>query len=188
MNYRVRGDVRLWWIPFLTGLLGIGLGVWCLLSPTTSLPFLSYAFAACLCLAGVMNMVYACVNTKSHPGWGWSLALGLLEAGCGAWMFCLPEAQVVQTFIFVVGIWILVVAINAVAESVMYASYSPFLMVWMVLLSIAAGVFAVIFLSNPVSGGVAVWLWIGLSLIFYGCYRLVFAFQVKRISRNYNRR
>lgn len=186
-NYRIKGELNLWWIPLMTGIIGIGLGIWCLVSPTTSMPIFAYGFAGCLIAAGILNLAYSISNTKRHPGWGWSLALGLLEIGAGAWMFTLNEQMIIATFIYVIGIWILVVAINAFCESIMFASYSPVMMIFMFLLCIAAGVFAVIFLSSPIMGGIAVWLWIGLALITFGFYRLMFAFQARKIARIHQR-
>ena len=45
-------------------------------------------------------------------------------------------------------------------------------------------VFAVLFLSNPVVGGVAVWLYIGISLITFGVFRIVFAVKAKQLNTN----
>lgn len=182
-NYIRTSLTRIWWIPLLAGLVCIGFGVWCILSPMTSLPVFSYIFAGCLCGAGLLNLIYACANAKVHTGWGWTLALGLLDLIAGIWLFILPEPVLVQTFIFIVGIWMLVVAINSISEAMFFSSYSPFAMVWMILLLIAACVFAVIFLSNPIAGGVAVWLWIGISLILFGVYRLTFAFSIRSLTR-----
>lgn len=176
---------RIWWVPLITGLIAIALGIWSLFSPMQSLTAFAFAFAACLCFAGLMNCIYAGFNSKAHSGWGWSLALGLLELVAGVWMFCLPEAMLVQTFVYIIGIWILVAAINSICEASLFAGYSPFWMLLMVIMLIAAVVFAVILLSNPITTGVAVWIWLGISLILFGAYRLTFAFHIRRmISRN----
>ena len=55
--------------------------------------------------------------------------------------------------------------------------------VFSVLLLIATIIMAVVFLSSPIAGGVFVWMWIGLSLIFFGVYRLVFAASMRRATR-----
>jgi hypothetical protein len=182
-GYDRRGLTRLWWVPLITGLVSMGFGIWCVFSPESSLPVLAYAFAGCLCAAALLNLIYSCVNARFNPGWGWGFALGVLEMVAGVWLFTLPEMLLVQTFIFVIGVWILVVAINSICEACIFASYSPLWMVWMILLLIATVVFSIIFLSNPVAGGVAVWLWIGLSLILFGLYRIVFAFRIRHLNR-----
>lgn len=53
----------------------------------------------------------------------------------------------------------------------------------MVLVLIATIVLAGIFLFNPVLGGITVWLWIGLSLLTYGIYRIILAFKLRSFGK-----
>lgn len=174
---------RLTWLPIVTGLICIGLGIWCLCSPTTSLVVFAYIFAGCLCASGLLNLLMAFTNSSVGWNWGWALAIGIIELVCGIWMFTFSPAVLTSIFMFFIGIWILVAAINAICESFVMASHSIGWTIFAVLLLIATIIFAFIFLANPISGGVAVWLWIGLSLIFFGFYRLMFAAAIRRISR-----
>lgn len=171
---------RLWWIPLITGLASVALGVWCILSPQSSLPVFSYIFAGCMCVSALLNFLLAGINSGPGSGWGWSLALGILELIAGVWLFTLPEATLVETFIIIIGIWILVAAINSICEATMLSYLSPWMTIWMVLLLIATIFFAIIFLSNPIAGGIAVWLYIGVSLITFGIFRISLAIGVRK--------
>ena len=97
-------------------------------------------------------------------------------------MLTLPAAVLTTAFIIVVGCWILVSAIMSIAEASVLSTFSPGYVVWMVLMLIATIVFAIIFLSNPIAGGVAVWLYLGISLILFGCYRIALSMQVKSLN------
>lgn len=174
-----KGVSHLWWIPLITGIVSIGLGIWCLWSPTSSLPVLAYIFASCFCGAGILNLILSGIGMRVHIGWGWTMALGLLEIICGLWMFFLPVAQLTVVFMLIIGIWILVAAVNAVCESFAMASFSSGWFLWSIVLLIATIFFAIVFLSNPIAGGVAVWIWLGISLITFGAYRLSFASRMK---------
>ncbi len=178
------GIARFWWIPLLTGLFCLGFGIWCLFSPSTSLPVFAYLFAAGFCVAGIFNMIYAVLASPVMSNWGWALALGLLEIIGGIWMFTLPEAALVSTFIFIVGVLILVAAINSIVEAFMLSSFSGMWLVWTVLMLICTIIFAILFLSSPIGGGIAVWLWLGISLIAFGVYRISLAFMIKSLSRD----
>lgn len=180
INDFFKGLSHLWWIPMVTGLVCVALGVWCLLSPQTSIPVLAYIFAGCFCAAGVLNLVLAGIGMKVHHAWGWTLALGLLEVISGVWMFMLPAQTLAVTFMLIVGIWLLVVAINAVCESFVIASVSSGWFIWSILLLVATIFFAIVFLSNPIVGGVTVWLWLGISLIAFGTYRMSIAARLKK--------
>lgn len=177
------GITRFWWIPLLTGLVSVGFGIWCLLAPVSAIPFFSYLFCAGLIVAGILNLSYAFTTTGFASNWGWAMALGFLEVIAGVWMLTLPAEVLSVAFVYAVGVWILVSAIMSVAEAGVMSSLSAGWIVWMVLLLIATVVFAIIFLTNPIAGGVAVWLYMGLALIFFGCYRCSLAFQVKSINR-----
>lgn len=174
---------RYWWIPLITGLVSIGFGVWTLCCPAESLKALAYAFAICFTIAGLFYVGFACVASRWSSDWGWSLAIGIIEVIAGVWLLCLPSAQLTFAFMFIVGFWLLFAAINAVCESFAASSGSVGWTLWSVLFLILTIVFIVIFLSSPIAGGVAVWLWLGLSLISFGVFRLVLAGKLKSLGR-----
>lgn len=172
-----------WWLPLLSGLICVGLGLWTLFSPASAMIVLAYTFAVCLVLTGGLNVGLSVALSKITPGWGWSLALGLLELVAGIWLLALPEVTVVSTFVFVAGFFIIVAAINSLCEAFALSFYSGWWVLWSILLLIATIVLAIIFVSNPIGGGVIVWLWIGLSFITFGVYRVTFAFGLRSVMR-----
>lgn len=177
------GITRLWWIPLITGIVCIGLGIWTFCCPAESIPVLAYVFAAGMVVAGILNLSYSVFTTGMASNWGWSMALGILELIAGVWMFTMPAEILAETFIFFVGIWILVVAINSICEAIFMSSYSSGGIVWMVLILVATLAFAVIFLSSPIVGGITVWLWLGLSLVTFGFYRIALSSKLHSINK-----
>lgn len=182
MNFK-GGITRFWWIPMLTGIISIGLGVWCLCSPTTSIPVLAYVFAALMCLAGLFNLGYAIINRQIAHNWGWSLALGLLDLVAGIWLFTLPEEELAATFIIVIGIWLICVTINAICETFVLSSGSVLWTVFSLILLFVTIWFAFLLLSNPVSMAVAGWIYLGISLIAFGVFRVSVSSRIKSINR-----
>lgn len=174
---------RLWWMPMLTGLIAIALGIWCLCSPTTSLPVFAYAFCICLCVAGFLNITFAFANMGRHYSWGWALAYGIIELLCGIWLLALPEAAMTTAFIYAIGLFILFIAINAICESVMIYNYASFWIGWLLALLIATIICALVFLAGPIAGGVAVWIYIGVSFICYGLYRIILSAKLLRLNK-----
>ncbi len=92
----------------------------------------------------------------------------------------LPTPQLDVAFIYIVGFWILFAAISSVSVAFAMPGRGVWT-VWAVLLLIATIIFGVIFLTNPLAGGVAVWMWLAMSLIVFGVYRLVFAGRLKTL-------
>lgn len=187
MKNAVKGTLtKLWWFPLFTGLLSIGLGIWCLCSPDSSLTIMAYVFTALLFVAGCMNIAYGIINTAPHSNWGWSLALGIIEVLLAGWMYTLPANVLMTAFVFGVGIFLIFVAINAICESFMLSSHSNEWTSWLVCFLLITIIFAFIFLAGPIAGGIAVWLYIGISFITFGIYRVILAFKIQRINKRLN--
>lgn len=184
-SYSYHGGItRYWWVPLLTGILSIAIGVWCFFDPAATLSTLAYFFAACLCASGLLNLFFSLGNVRGM-GWVSTMAIGLIEIICGAWMFFLPPSVLTTAFIFAVGIYLIIVCINSVCEACMMMSYSSSWVGWLIAFLIATLVFAVIFLAGPIVGGIAVWLYIGISFICYGIYRIIFSFKIQKLNREF---
>lgn len=172
----------MWWVPLVTGLIAIAFGVWCFLSPETSLSFFAYLFAIGIIVAGFLNLCYACFNSKLRSNWGWSLALGILEIICGVWMLTLNLDALAVAFAYAAGIWVLFAAINGICEAAFFSRYSGAWAVWMILLLVATIFFGIYFLTDPLFGGIAGWMWIGISLLCFGVWRIALAFKIRSIN------
>lgn len=180
--YRI---TRFWWIPLLTGLVFIGFGVWCICNPVPSLAIMAYIFAGGIGAVGIFNLIYGFANVKNNHGWGWSVACGIIEILISIWLFFLPSPTLTQAFIFCVGLYIIFVSINAISESFVIYSYSSFWSVWLFLLLLVSIVAACMFLAAPIMGAMAVWLYIGISFITYGVFRVLFALKIRKINDNF---
>lgn len=177
------GLTRYWWVPMLTGIFAIAIGIWCLCSPASSLSVLACVFAVLVTIAGVANICFAIASRKVLPTWGWPLALGIIELICGIWLFTLPQNVLTVTFIYVIGIYMIFAVINSIAEACMLTSYDSGMLGWFLGFLLITLVMTIIFLAGPVAGGVAVWLYIGISFICFGVYRLMLSAKIRNINR-----
>lgn len=177
------GLTKYWWIPMLTGIFAIAIGIWCLCSPASSLPVLAYVFAALVTVAGIANICLAITAKNTLPTWGWALAMGILDLICGIWLFTLPQNVLTVTFIYVIGFYLVFAVINSIAESCMITSYQSGMLGWLLAFLLITLVLTMIFLAGPIAGGVAVWLYIGISFIFFGVYRLLLSAKIHKINK-----
>lgn len=177
------GLTKYWWVPMLTGIFAIAIGIWCLCSPATSLPVLAYVFAGLIAVAGIANICFAITARKTLPSWGWPLAMGILELICGIWMFTLSQSVLTATFIYIIGFYLLFAAIDSIAEACTLGSYQSGMTGWLIGFLLITLVLTVIFLAGPIAGGVAVWLYIGISFICFGIYRLMLSSKIRKINR-----
>ncbi|MCH5241114.1 MAG: DUF308 domain-containing protein [Muribaculaceae bacterium] len=179
--YRV---TSFWWIPMITGLVFIGFGIWCLCNPVSSLTIMAYIFAGAIGAVGVFNLIYGFANLKNNHGWGWAVAAGIIEILCSIWLFFLPATWLVQGFIFCAGLYIIFVSINAISESLGIYRYSSFWIVWLFLLLLVSIGCACFFLAGPIFGAAVVWIYIGISFITYGCFRILLSLVIRKINKN----
>lgn len=177
------GITRYRWIPLIVGIIAIGLGIWCLCSPVSSVPVMAYIFAGLVCVAGIFNLCFAGLNHRVAPNWGWAVALGILDLVAGIWMFCLPEQELAVTFVIVLGIWLLCVAINAICETLVLSRNSVGWTIFSVIMLVLSIYFAIVVISSPVTMAVAGWLYLGISLITYGIFRVSMYGRLKTLNK-----
>ena len=173
---------RYWWIPLISGLIFIAFGIWTFCCPKESIEVLAYAFANWFTIAGFFYTAFAFAASRWSSDWGWSLAVGILEVIFGFWMLFLSTDQLIIAFMFIAGFWLLFAAINACCESFAVSAGNPGWTVVSVVFLVLTVIFAVVFLSNPIVGGIAVWLWLGLSLLSYGVFKIVLACKLKTLG------
>lgn len=178
------GLTRYWWVPMITGIFAIAIGIWCLCSPASSLPVLACVFAILITIAGIANICLAATSRKVLPTWGWPLALGILEVICGIWLFTLPQDVLTVTFIYVIGVYLVFAIVNSIAESCVLDSYNSGMLSWLLGFLLISLVLTIIFLAGPVAGGVAVWLYIGVSFISFGIFRLMLSAKIRKINKD----
>ena len=182
LSQRIGKLSKIWWLPLITGLLSIGLGVWTLCEPSESLTVFAYAFAAIMLVAGIAQLLHCRFLARLGAPWGWTLVLAILDIIAAVWLFTLPASLLATTFVYIIALWMLVVAINSVVEACAMTSSSPIALTLMILLLIVTISCAIVFLSNPVISGITAWLWLGLSLLTFGIYRLILAYKIKTIT------
>lgn len=177
------GIFRYWWVPIVTGVLSIAIGIFCFCSPVTSMEVLAIFFEACLIVAGIFNLCFALSNIGRNTHWGWPLANGLIEIILGIWLWTMPLPEMTAVFLYVVGFWLLFMCIYGISELTALSSIRAGWLGWLVAILLIGIVCVFIFLMTPLTGGIFVWLFIGCSFIAYGIARILLAFQLRKLLR-----
>lgn len=196
-----RGLIRLWWLPLLSGLIFIGLGVWCLCAPVSFLNVMAYVFAGLFGAVGLFNLIYGIANFNNNPGWGWAVAGGIVEILFCFFLFFIPESILAYVFVYGVGLYVIFMAIYTFFEYFMAARSNGFWFFCIILLSLASIAFAIMFIVGPgaselvgsvtaplagtVVPAVIGWLWMGVSFLCYGAYRMILACRIKALNDSY---
>lgn len=179
------GITKYWWLPLITGLIFIGFGVWCLCDPMPSISILAYIFAGAIGAVGLFNLCYGLCNVSRNSGWGWAAAAGIVEILFSIFLFFIPGPLLAYVFIYGTGLYIIFMAIYSFFESFMAARSNTGWFVCITLLLLCALAFAFIFILGPGAPGLVGWIWIGVSFICYGAYRVILATRIKALNDEY---
>lgn len=178
-NTFLAGITKYWWLPLLTGLVCLGLGIWSICCPSQSLPIIAMAFAICLLAVGIFDAVWGLATSKHNPGWGWDLCLAVIDIVAGVWMLNMSPEQMTITFLYIVGIWLIFAAFNGIGQMFAISVYNPVATVLAVILLIGTIFFSFWLIINPIGLGITAWIWIGIALCCYGIFKISLAFKVK---------
>lgn len=189
------GIGKLWWLPLLSGIIFIGLGVWCLCAPVPFLNIMAYVFAGVFGAIGIFNLIYGISNFNTNPNWGWSVAGGIVEILFCFFLFFIPESILAYVFVYGIGLYVIFMAIYTFFEYFMVARSNGFMFFWIILFALVAIAFAITFIvgpgaselvgsvTAPLAGSVVPavigWLWMGISFLSYGAYRVLLACRLK---------
>lgn len=181
---KVKKTVKYWWISLLIGILGIFLGIWCLATPASSLAAITSVFIIVFILGGILEIIFAVSNRKVSDGWGWSLAGGILELMLGILLLALPFELVTGILIYLVGFWMLFRSVMSIVESCQLQMMHVKGWGWLLALGILCLVFSFLYLMSPVFGGIFIVIFVGISLLSYGIFRIVLAFKLKSVYKD----
>lgn len=174
---------KYWWISLLAGILSIVGGILCFSTPIDSLAVLTLFFVAILIVGGIFNIASAFTNRKWNDYWGWDLARGIIELLLGVWLYMLPLVLVTTTIVYVFGFWMLFHSIIGICESCELARLPIKGWGWLLACNILSLICSFLFLTTPIFGGLFILVYIGVSFILYGIFRIVLAFKMHSFNR-----
>lgn len=179
------GLARLWWLPLLSGLVFLGFGVWCLCDPSQSFELLAYIFAGLIGAVGIFNLVYGLSNINSYHGWGWAVAGGIVEILFSIFLFFVPGSILAWVFGYGVGLYIIFMAIYSFFDGFMMSRFSSSWFACLLVVLLAALAFAFIFILSPIGPAVVGWIWLGISFLCYGAYKIGLAFRIRQLNKKF---
>ena len=118
-----------------------------------------------------------------RPPQGWTLTRGILELLLGIWLLALPLPVVAETLVVLIGFWVLFYAVIGIGEACELQQFGVRGWGWLLACSILCLILSFVYLVTPVYGGFFIVLYAGLSFLFYGIFRIAFAFILRRLGR-----
>ena len=175
--------VKNWWTSLLLGLLYVALGIWILSMPLESYVSLSLIFSAFIVLSGIFWIAFSISIKTEFPGWSWFLVGGIIELVIGTLLIVHP-AITLTILPFFIGFWLLFGGIMGIGSALHYKSLGGINWGWPLAFGIATVMFSILLLVNPIFAGISIVFMTSFSLMTLGVFRIVFAFNLRKIYRS----
>jgi len=179
----IRGAINYWWLLLLSGLIFIGIGIWIFSSPAAAYLSLSLLFAIGILAIGIFETAFAITARGSLHGWGWILAMGILDILIGGYLLAYP-AVTMAVLPFILGFWLIFRGVSAIGSAFDMKAYGIGGWVWFLILAIAIIFFGFMVLAVPAFGVVNIVIWTALSFIAAGVFRIFLGFSLRRLKRS----
>jgi uncharacterized membrane protein HdeD (DUF308 family) len=175
---------RSWWVLLLRGFFAIVLGALVFTKPAWSLNVVMLAFAVYVLLEGATDLLTAIIGWR-HRGDRWLLLLqALIAFGVGVVTLRTPRITAVAV-ILLMAFWAVGIGILKIVEGVRLRQDIRG-EVWLVLGGVASVLFAMLVMSRPLVGAVAMVRMIGAYAVILGISEVMLAFRVfgaRKVSR-----
>ena len=178
----IRTDIKDWWVFLLIGIVIMGLGVLVFANPLGSYTALAVFFAVSMMVSGLSQKWFAISNRDELVGWGWQLALGIMEFIIGiVLIFNLNFTMAILPFY--VGFWLLFKSLALIGFSFELKSYKIVNWVYYLIFGILLTLLSWFIILNPLFGGLTIVFWTGIALIVAGFAYIMLSFKLKNVNR-----
>jgi len=145
------------WLFALRAIAALAFGIVALVWPGLTLATLLIIVTIYLLVSGVVNFVSGLANSGKKPGWALTVVLGIVEVVLGVYIARHPLISL-SSFLWLFGLVMLVRGILEIGSAV-FSEWAKGQRIWVVVSGIASLIIGVVFVSWPVSSGLA-FIWI----------------------------
>jgi uncharacterized membrane protein HdeD (DUF308 family) len=169
------------WIALLKGIILVIFGIWLLKSPMESLAKLSLIFGIIIIIGGLLEVGLAFNNRNTNKSWEWTLTSGILDILLGAFLVANPRFILILITVLV-SIWLLIRGIIMIRYAFIIKKSNNPNYIYGLIFGIVLILLAAIFVWHPEVLGITVVFWTALAFISLGIFRIVFVFNIPRVT------
>lgn len=177
------GPVKNWWTSLLLGILFIVVALCLLIAPISSYIALSVILSISILLSGIFEILFAVNNKKILSSWGWYLAGGIIDLIIGVYLVFFPLISM-ELIPFVVAFWLMFRGFTLCGYSTDLKRYGTHNWGWYMAFGILAILCSFAIIWQPGIGSVSILYMLSITFLIIGCFRIIFAFELKRLHKN----
>jgi uncharacterized membrane protein HdeD (DUF308 family) len=172
---------RNWGWVVLRGVVAILFGLLALFLPGITLAVLVLWFGAYALVDGTFMAVSAIANRHGEARWGTLLFGGLLGMAVGISTIIVPEVTAFA-LLLLIAVWAIVMGILEIAAAVRLRK--EITGEWMLIIAgVLAVAFGILIFAAPITGALAVTLWIGVYALISGSMLVALGFRLRNWGR-----
>jgi uncharacterized membrane protein HdeD (DUF308 family) len=170
---------RHWWVPVIRGIAAIVFGIIAFVYPGITIATLVLFFGAWVLIDGIFRVIGAIGHRASDPDWGWHIVIGIVGIIVGLLTFHAPQITALALIIYIAA-WALMVGATEIAFAIKLRREIKG--EWfLILMGLAAIVFAILLLWNPIAGAAAVIWLIAWYAVVLGILAIFFGFRLRSL-------
>jgi uncharacterized membrane protein HdeD (DUF308 family) len=178
----VTEDVKNWWWFIIKGLLFIVAGIAIFSRPAEGYVGLSILFSLVMLGSGFAQIFFSIANSNILPGWGWTLASGILDLAIGIYLIAYPAVTMVS-LPYILGFWLMFAAFYLFGAAFDLRNLAIKNWGWLLFGGLLTLVCAFLVLYNPAAGVATIITWSGIAFLVAGAFNLVLAFKLKSVKK-----
>ncbi len=177
----ISNTIKHWYLPLITGVIFIVLGIYVFGYPVESYVALSLVFSISFLVTGLMEVYFSISNRKILDNWGWSLVFGIVNAVIGVLLLMHPNISL-NALPFYVGFMLMFRSITGLGYAFDLKNYGVPHWGRLMFMAVLGLIFSFILIWNPVFAGLTVVVWTALSLIMAGVYNIYVSLKLKKLK------
>ncbi|TDW96968.1 HdeD family acid-resistance protein [Dinghuibacter silviterrae] len=176
------GTIKNWWWFVIKGILFLAAGVAIFMRPAEGYVGLSILFSIVMLGVGITQVSFATGNKGWLPGWGWTLASGIIDIVIGIYLLAFPVVTM-ATLPFFVGFWLMFRSFYIMGASIDLDNYNVPGWGWLLAGGILLLILSVFVIYYPAAAVVGIIACSGSAFIVAGILSIALAFRLRDIKQ-----
>lgn len=166
-----------WWLTLLTGIIYMIVGFLLLKNPLDSFYTLCMIAGIPLIIGGLIE-TYLTISNRKKLAYNWLAFSGLIDLGIGLILVLNPK--VILTLVtLLISLLLIYQGIVLIRKSVKQKSTNPQAWKWTLGFGIVLIILTAILMAKPEIVGAALSIWLGITFLVFGVYRIILFFKFR---------
>lgn len=178
----VRKAVKNWWVSLLIGIICIAFGVWCFATPLETFLALTMLFVAGFLVTGIFEIAFSISNRESLHGWGWTLAVGIVDVVFAIILMANPAIAPAVLSYFII-FWLMFQSFWGIGAAIDLSKYRNSSWGWLLAIAILGLMLSGILLFQPIISGIMASYLLASIFVVYGVFRILLSIKLKSLNK-----